>query len=109
MEGLDNNNMEGGGQSSLSAGACMPLSPSAMHPTWSDASLTSGVSVTEATAHVYAADVGVSLHNETVRPPLLPSGNLSSSSLFSYLRTSLLLPPLLLSVPDLPLREDSAA
>ena len=38
-----------------------------MHPAWSETSLASGISVTEAIAHVFAADVGVSLQNETVR------------------------------------------
>ena len=42
--------------------------PSAtMQASFSSTSLASGLSVTEAVAHVYAADVGVSLHNETVR------------------------------------------
>ena len=38
-----------------------------MQASFSSTSLASGLSVTEAVAHVYAADVGVSLHNETVR------------------------------------------
>ena len=53
----------------VAEGGCLSgTMPSAtMQASFSSTSLASGLSVTEAVAHVYAADVGVSLHNETVR------------------------------------------
>jgi len=55
-----------GGSGSLDPAMASQL---AMRPTWSETSPASGASATEAVAHVFAADVGVSLQNETVRPP----------------------------------------
>lgn len=72
IEGLENAARydDAGGSGGLEQGnndAAALASPSAMPPTWSNTSLASAVSATEATSHVFAADVGVSLQNETVR------------------------------------------
>ena len=69
LENADRNNAGGSGSLERAGDidAAALASPSAMQPTWSNTSLASAVSATEATSHVFAADVGVSLQNETVR------------------------------------------